>query len=77
MTGGQADLSLDGQAEEVSGHELVVVPIQRDGLDLIVLPASAAEEDAHRAALARISAQTAEPTVWEALNDPPHTPEEG
>ena len=75
MTGGQAKLSLDGQTEEVSSHELIVVPIQRDGLDLVVLPASVVEEGAHRAALARISEQTGEPTVWEAVDDPPHAPE--
>jgi len=74
MTGGQASLSLDGQIEGASSHELVVVPIQRDGLELTVPHASPEEEDAHRAVLARIRDQTGEQTVWESLDASPESP---
>lgn len=70
MTGGQASLSLDGLAEEAASSELVVVPVQREGLDLIVPRASAAAEEAHRALLARIREQTGAPSVWESQEDP-------
>ncbi len=74
MTGGQASLSLDGQAEETASDELVVERIQREGLDLTVLPASAAAEAAHRAFLDRIQEQTGAPTVWDSLYKPPRSP---
>ncbi len=70
MTGGQASLSLDGQAEEAASHELSVEPVQCEGLELTVPSASAAEEEAHRRVLARIKEQTGAPSVWESLDDP-------
>ena len=70
MTGGQASLSLDGQAEETASHELSVEPVQCEGLELTVPSASAAEEEAHRGVLARIKEQTGAPSVWESLDDP-------
>ena len=69
MTGGQASLSLDDLAEESTSHELVVVPLQREGLTLLVPPASVAEEDAHCAVLDRIQAQIGAPSVWASLDD--------
>ncbi len=74
MTGGQASLSLDGQAEEAASNELVVERIQRDGLDLTVPLASAAAEEAHRVVLDRIEEQTGAPTVWDSLDNPPRSP---
>ncbi len=74
MTGGQASLSLDGQAEETASDELVVERVQRDGLDLTVPPASAAAEDAHRLVLDRIEEQTGALTVWDSLDNPPRSP---
>ena len=74
MTGGQASLSLDGQAEETASAELVVERIQREGLDLTVPPASAAAEEAHRAVLDRIQEQTGAPAVWDSLDNPARSP---
>ncbi len=70
MTGGQASLSLDGQAEEALNDELVVAAVQREGLELTVLAASADEEGAHRAFLDRIREQAGESTVWEGIDNP-------
>jgi hypothetical protein len=74
MTGGQASLSLDGQAEETASAELVVERIQREGLDLAVPPASVAAEEAHRVVLDHIQAQTGAPAVWDSLDNPPRSP---
>ncbi len=70
MTGGQASLSLDGQAEEAASHELAFVPIQREGLDLTVPRASAEEEEAHGEILDRIQDQTGTPSLWDVLDNP-------
>ncbi len=74
MTGGQASLSLDGQSEEAASFELTVIPVQREGLELTVPRASAAEETAHRAVLARIREQSGAPSVWESQADPQRAP---
>ncbi len=76
MTGGQASLSLDGQAEEAASHELAFVPIQREGLDLTVPRASAEEEEAHGEILDRIQDQTGTPSLWDVLDNPSRSPRE-
>lgn len=54
MTGGQVALLLDAQGEDRGGEERGPVTLDRDGLSLPVLAASAEELAAHEAMLARI-----------------------
>lgn len=75
MTGGQASLSLDGQAEEVASNELKIVAIDREGLELAVPPASAEEQAAHEGFLARIEEQSGALAVWHARQSEPAAPE--
>jgi DNA polymerase-3 subunit epsilon len=64
MTGGQASLLLDGQTEEVASHEIKIVPIDREGLNLTVSLASAKAQEAHEGFLDRIEEQSGAPAVW-------------
>ena len=65
MTGGQASLLLDGDAERDETEVVLAVRIERDGLVLPVVAATAAEEAAHRAFLEKIRSKCGGTTVWE------------
>ena len=67
MTGGQASLSLEEDSELVRRQALKVVPVDRDGLTLVVPNASADELAAHQAMLEALAAQREEPTLWESI----------
>jgi len=54
MTGGQVSLSLDSDGGDAGTEDTSSARIQRDGLQLAVLPAKAEELEAHDAMLARI-----------------------
>ncbi|MFL2545898.1 MAG: DNA polymerase III subunit epsilon [Candidatus Rariloculaceae bacterium] len=68
MTGGQASLSLDGQIEEAASYEFNIDPIDREGLELKVTPASAAALHAHEGFLTRIEDESGAPAVWRNLD---------
>jgi DNA polymerase-3 subunit epsilon len=77
MTGGQATLSLDSQAEAAQDSTSAFSAVQREGLDFVVARASAEDELAHRAYLDRIREQIGEAPLWdrpEESGSPPKTP---
>jgi DNA polymerase-3 subunit epsilon len=59
MTGGQVSLSLDNASSDSATHRSGLVRVQRDGLVLAVVRASAEEHAAHDAIMARIRARVA------------------
>jgi DNA polymerase-3 subunit epsilon len=65
MTGGQVSLSLDSEASRAATADEPEVRVDRSGLDLVIVRATAEEEAAHAAMLAVI-AKRGEP-VWRAL----------
>jgi DNA polymerase-3 subunit epsilon len=65
MTGGQVSLSFDKHVAPVATPVLNVLRIERHGLTLPVLKASAEELAAHDAMLARIRLQAGDSTEWE------------
>ncbi|MGI9257722.1 MAG: DNA polymerase III subunit epsilon [Gammaproteobacteria bacterium] len=65
MTGGQATLSLDSQAEAAQDSASAFSAVRRDGLELVVACASVEEEQAHRAYLDQIREQTGEAPLWD------------
>ena len=69
MTGGQASLSLGGQADVTAPTELTITRIDRAGLALTVRRANADEQAAHAAMLARITEKSGAPALWEALGN--------
>lgn len=71
MTGGQVSLSLDAeqQADEQESAE-TAVPIDREGLKLIVMAASGSELDRHDEFLKRIREQSGAATVWDRIAVP-------
>jgi DNA polymerase III subunit epsilon len=68
MTGGQVSLSLDGQSELAAAEAALQVTVARDGLVLAVPRASAAEEEAHAAFLARIRAKSGGSVLWDRIS---------
>jgi len=66
MTGGQAALSLGTEGASSSSREQVERKVDRDGLELIVIRASADELAAHEASLDRIE-QVAGESLWRKL----------
>jgi len=77
MTGGQASLLLDGDAERDDAEVVLAVRIERDGLVLPVVAATAAEEAAHHAFLEKIRSKCGGPTLWERVlgADEPRAPQ--
>ncbi|MCY3731599.1 MAG: DNA polymerase III subunit epsilon [Rhodospirillaceae bacterium] len=65
MTGGQASLSLDGEAERTRPGALKIESVDRDGLTLVVPGPSADELAAHRAMLESLAEQRGSPTLWQ------------
>ncbi|MBN1239009.1 MAG: DNA polymerase III subunit epsilon [Gammaproteobacteria bacterium] len=68
MTGGQVSLLLGGQSEEAGSAAARPVVIERDGLDLTVLAATAEEQDAHAAFLARIRKKCGGVALWDRID---------
>ena len=64
MTGGQASLSLEGDGEHVRTNTLKVVPVDREGLTLVVPGASGEELEAHREMLESLAEQRGAPCLW-------------
>lgn len=69
MTGGQTSLLLEGEAEQVT-PQLASSPVDREGLELLVLKATEEEFDAHRQMLRRLSESAGVPTLWEEIEQP-------
>ena len=67
MTGGQVNLSLEGEPERVRTQAPTVVPIDRDGLTLVVPKAAAKELEAHLGMLKRLAESNDGPTLWEEI----------
>ena len=65
MTGGQVSLLLEGEAEREDAEVVLGVRIDRKGLVLPVLMATAAEEAAHRAFLEKMRPKCGGATLWE------------
>jgi DNA polymerase-3 subunit epsilon len=74
MTGGQVSLLLDGDAEREEADVVLAVRVERDGLVLPVVRASAAEEAAHLAFLEKIRAKCGGETLWERVLGKPEEP---
>jgi len=79
MTGGQVSLSLDAAAAGgVSQTAIDDTPLDRAGLKLVVLTASADELDAHEAMLAHMQKVTGTAPLWQppaaAADNPPKSP---
>ena len=70
MTGGQVSFSLDGEADGNGNANPATMPIDRDGLDLAVIGATAEELKAHREMLARLAESSGAPTLWEEMELP-------
>ena len=70
MTGGQASLMLGGEEQQGINGDLEFRPVDRDGLTLLVLPASPEECEAHQALLDKIAEQRGAPSVWQQLEMP-------
>jgi DNA polymerase-3 subunit epsilon len=64
MTGGQVSLSLGGEEPLAAAAVFAHRPIDRNGLNLVVLEASDGELTAHEAMLARIAKKAGRPVVW-------------
>jgi DNA polymerase-3 subunit epsilon len=70
MTGGQATLLLDQNAGEADVRQRVARPVDRDGLHLAVIRASAEELAEHERHLALLDEQSGGRTVWRKLGSP-------
>ena len=70
MTGGQVSLSLGGEADRDGASNSAMTRIDRDGLKLAVVAATAEETRAHRAMLERLAQSSGTPTLWEELESP-------
>lgn len=69
MTGGQTSLLLEGESEQAT-PQLASSPVDREGLELVVLKATDEEFDAHRHMLRRLSESAGMPTLWEEMEQP-------
>lgn len=70
MTGGQATLLLDQSAGEAAVHRSAARPMARDGLNLTVVRASAAELAEHERYLMVLDKQSGGKTVWRRFGGP-------
>lgn len=71
MTGGQASLSLDGEATtHSSDRSSDVVSFDRAGLDLVVLAANEGELHAHDSMLERMRSLTGRAPIWDEILSP-------
>jgi len=67
MTGGQVSLSLGGGEVELAAVEVAQQHVDRAGLELVVLEATADEVRAHEAMLANIAKRAGRPPLWREL----------
>ena len=74
MTGGQVTLSLDSQADAAQDSTSAFSTVRRDGLELVVIRASAQEQETHRAYLEQIREQSGEIPVWDLTGDSDTSP---
>jgi len=68
MTGGQANLSLEGQSQDDHKNILKIIPVERDGLTLLIPGVSAEESSAHEAMLKHLESERGEPALWGRAN---------
>lgn len=66
MTGGQTSLALEGETAQATLN-ISASPVDRDGLELVVMKATEEELDAHRQMLRRLSEAAGVPTLWEEI----------
>ena len=64
MTGGQVDLSLGGQSQEDHKNILKIIPVEREGLNLVIPGVSAQESSAHEAMLKHLESERGKPALW-------------
>jgi DNA polymerase III subunit epsilon len=64
MTGGQVSLLLGGEEVQLAAVEVAQRHVDRTGLELVVLAASAEEARAHEAMLANIAKRAGRPPLW-------------
>ena len=64
MTGGQADLSLEGQSQVDHQNVLKIMPVEREDLTLVTPKLSAEEMLAHQAMLKHLESERGEPALW-------------
>jgi len=69
MTGGQTSLALEGEAAQAA-LQVSAAPVDRNGLELVVLAATEEELDAHRQMLRRLSESAGAPILWEEIEPP-------
>jgi DNA polymerase III subunit epsilon len=70
MTGGQATLLLDQNAGQTSVQQTAVRPVERDGLHLAVVRASAEDLAEHERYLALLDKQSGGKTLWRRFGNP-------
>ena len=68
MTGGQVDLSLEGQSDVGRKNVLKIVPVEREGLTLVVPKASLEEMSAHQVMLQYLESERGEPALWDGVD---------
>jgi DNA polymerase-3 subunit epsilon len=68
MSGGQVSLSLDGEQSLAATVTLAPQRLERDGLELVIAPASAEEIRAHEAMLAAIEKRARRTSIWRELD---------
>ena len=68
MTGGQVDLSLEGKSDVDRKHVLKIVPVEREGLTLVIPKASSEEMSAHQNMLQYLGAERGEPALWDKVD---------
>lgn len=69
MTGGQATLSLGAEPASAAGGQRVAQRLQRQGVELMVIPATADELAAHEDALDRLEQSARDGCVWRRTRD--------
>ena len=69
MTGGQTSLALEGETEQTA-LQAAAAPVDREGLELLVVEATDAELKAHRQMLRRLSVSAGAPILWEEIEPP-------
>ena len=76
MTGGQTSLALEGAAEQAT-LQAPALPVEREGLELVVFKATVEELDAHRSMLRRLARSAAAPVLWNEIEPPGTGSEQG
>ena len=69
MTGGQTSLALEAEAEQAT-LQAAVSPVDRAGIELVVLKATDEEVEAHRLMLRRMAESAGAPVLWDEIEPP-------